>query len=325
MVTDQIEQQYRNNALRIRAIQYGIETPYGAHLKDINLENLAQIQTQLEDNLRKEYETEFSQVKNLVRKRLIISNLLIIVLAGISGYFLAGITLDPIQQTVEEQKRFIADASHELKTPITALQTSLEVNLNNKNLDKNVKQIFKENLEEVESLSNLTKNLLNLARYQANASVLTCEEFDLKEIINKVSKKFQPLAKKKEISITLKLDSSKISADIQKIEELLSILIDNAIKYTNPKGKIIVSNFSDKKNIYFTVKDNGVGICQIAQQHIFSRFYRSDTSRCKNNETGFGLGLSIAQNIVDLHHGQIKFKSKEDVGTEFTVKLPYKQ
>lgn len=254
---------------------------------------------------------------------LIYTNGLILVFSAGAGYFLAGKTLNPIENAMEEQKRFVADASHELKTPLTALITTTEVMLNDKKLNlESAKKALKENLSEAENLKYLTESLLSLAAYQQNEGSFPQNKVNIKDIVNKSIKTLGPQARRKNIKIT---DNSKkiiFNANVEMMQKLLTIILDNAIKYTLKNGKVSISTKKTKKNIVISIKDNGVGIAKKDLDHIFDRFYRADLSRSKSKSHGFGLGLSIAKDIAQLHNGKINVQSEPQKGSTFSIKLP---
>ena len=250
-------------------------------------------------------------------------NGVILLFSGVGGYYLAGRTLQPIESALEEQKRFVADASHELKTPLTALQTSIEVALRDKKLNlKNARKILKESLDDIGNLTSLSNNLLILARMQSNDQSLVLQKVEMKNLIEEVIKKFKPMAKKKGVSIKLKTKNEKFRADKNSLFKLMAILVDNAIKYTPKGGKVTISSKKVGKWLEIKVKDTGVGISEKDLPHIFERFYRANSSRSKTDTDGFGLGLSIAKRIVELNKGTIKVESKVGKGSTFAIKLP---
>ncbi len=251
------------------------------------------------------------------------TNAVILGISAAAGYFLAGKTLAPIEKAMEEQKRFVADASHELKTPLTALQTSIEVALRDKKLKlKDAKKTLQGSLTDIDKLTNLSNNLLALARMQQNGQNLVFEKVNIKKVVDEIAQKFTPLAKKKKVTLTTKTKNYSLKANQESLEKLISILLDNAIKYTPAKGKVNVSVQKEGKCLILKVKDTGIGIAKKDLPHIFDRFYRVDTSRSKTKADGFGLGLSIAKEIVKLHHGSISVSSQLGKGATFAVKLP---
>jgi signal transduction histidine kinase len=265
---------------------------------------------------------DIQEAKEKILFFLAYTNLTILVFSSFAGYFLAGKTLSPIEKSMEEQKRFIADASHELKTPLTALQTSIEVSLRDKKLNlKDSVLTLKESLNDVKNLTNLTNDLLSLTRYQQTGSSLKFEKTDLKKVTVNTVNKILPISKRKNIQI--KVNATDVFAKVNRegIEKLFTILIDNAVKYTPEKGSVSVFLKKQGKHAVWQIKDSGMGISANDLPRIFERFYRTDSSRSKENVAGFGLGLSIAKEIVDLHKGSIWVKSQIGKGSKFNVKL----
>ena len=263
-----------------------------------------------------------SEFKRDLIMQLVGVNSVIMVIVASSSYFLSGLTLQPIQRAHEEQKRFVSDAAHELKTPITALKTSLEVNLMDKKLDVYGKSILKENLEDVSGLEKLTESLLKLAR--VNGSGLSRKNVNLSHVISEAVKYMSPLAKKKHI--TVKTNGLKNSAIIRGDEgsllDLLIIFLDNAIKYSEKNSTVIISLVQDDKQVFLSVTDEGIGISAEHIDKIFDRFYRADQSRSKGSASGYGLGLSVAQKIIIQHNGRVSVNSTVKKGTTFTSTFP---
>lgn len=268
----------------------------------------------------------FEEASNRIKLTLIVVNLAILGISGVAGYFLAGRTLRPIKQMVDEQNRFITDASHELRTPLTSLMTSIEVNLRNKKLNlQNAKNLLQSNLEQTYSLRALSDDLLSLSQYQTKNGNTKFEQINLEKIVEEAIKRVIPLASKKYIKI---LDNTKdfiFEGDQKGLTDVLVILLDNAIKYSPQNSSIqILSRISDH-SVLVSVKDQGMGISEEDLPHIFDRFYRADKSRTKQQISGYGLGLSIAKKIINLHKGEISLESKIGKGTEFTIQIPKKQ
>jgi two-component system, OmpR family, sensor histidine kinase CiaH len=253
---------------------------------------------------------------------LILINLGILGIAGIAGYFLAGRTLRPIKEMMDEQNRFVADASHELRTPLTSLKTSIEVNLRNKDLTlRQAKELIKSNLEEVELLRVLSDGLIRLTYYQKPNGNIIFEKVTLEEIADNAVGKITAMAMANKIKINLKIGKLQVKGDRKSLTELLVILLDNAIKYSKPNSsvKILASEINNRAVI--AVSDEGIGIDKKDLPHIFDRFYRAEKSRSKKDVSGYGLGLSIAKKIVEIHNGTIAVKSEKGEGATFTVTL----
>ncbi len=272
----------------------------------------------------------FAEDLEFAKKRVLIIlfyiNGVILILSGAAGYFLAGKTLKPIEEAMEEQKRFVSDASHELRTPLAALKTSIEVALREKKMTmKEAVKVLKSSLEDIDNLQKLTDDLLSLAQNEKNESLTTFSEVDIAEAINHAYKSVQPLAKRKGVTIAIEAKKHFVEGDSKSLEKLMTIFLDNAVKYTPRKGRVAVITREDHKNVVVEIKDTGIGIDKKDIPHIFDRFYRVEQSRSKTKVPGFGLGLSIAKKIVDLHNGSINVTSALGKGTSFIIKLPFKQ
>jgi len=265
-----------------------------------------------------------------VRRRTLISlgiiNSVILLTAGGLGYFLAGRTLLPIAEMVDEQNRFISDASHELKTPLTSLKSTFEVFLRDKKPSfSDAKEIIAESVEEVNKLQKLSEGLLSLAHLKNHQNPLHIININLKTHIEKAVKRIAPLAQTNHIAIKKNIGSIELQADPDSLSEVWTILLDNAIKYSPNTSTINVSAKKSKNCVLITVEDQGIGIAQKDLEHIFDRFYRADSARIKTGANGFGLGLSIAKKIIEAHHGTIYAQSGRKAGTTIVVKLPLKQ
>ncbi len=261
--------------------------------------------------------------KQRLQLMLIVLNAGILSFSAIGGYYLAGRTLRPIKEMLDQQNQFITDASHELKTPLTALKTEIEVSLRDQKMTlREAKNLLYSNLEEVNSLQNLSESLIKLS--QNNSAIPS----DFQEIINikdesdQAVKKVTPLAKKKKIQIENNIQSEFIKAIKNNFTELITIFLDNAIKYSPVKTTISLQSKKSDGVVNISISDQGIGIPKSEQSQIFNRFYRSDLSRSKLQSDGYGLGLSIAQKIVSSLHGKIEIESVENKGTTFIVSLP---
>jgi len=252
-----------------------------------------------------------------------IINGFILLISGSLSYFLAGRTLLPIQKMTEEQKQFISDASHELRTPITALKAMLEVSLRDPKLDLvESKKVLINAIYSTNQLKTLSDSLLELNHFNNHQPVLNLSPFSIKNLMSEPVKKIKPKADKKQITIKLNPIKGKINVDAQKIEELFLIILDNAIKYSPKSSQIKFIVTKTKRNIIFKIIDQGIGISQKDLPHIFDRFYRADNARTKNSISGYGLGLSIAKKIVESHSGKLEVSSKVNSGTTFAIYLP---
>lgn len=269
------------------------------------------------DQPQKESETiEFARIRIITALGFI--NLAILVLSGVGGYILAGITLDPISKMVDEQKEFVSNASHELRTPLTSLKTQIEVALRDKKMTfKDAKDLLKSSLDDVNGMQKLSNYLLKLNKYDINTKI-EITNLDLAQVVLNVIDNHIPQATNKGIKINEKIEQSFVKGNEESISELAAILIDNAIKYSGKSNKI---NVSVTKKGTLIVKDFGVGISEQDLPHIFDRFYRADASRSKVKTEGYGLGLSIAKSISEKIGAKIKVTSSPGKGSIFTVQF----
>jgi two-component system, OmpR family, sensor histidine kinase CiaH len=264
--------------------------------------------------------------KNRIKLALIAVNLIILGTAGVAGYFLAGKTLKPISDMIDDQRRFISDASHELRTPITALKSEIEVNLRDEGLTlADSKKILKSNLEEANNLQNLSDKLIKLTRYGRDTNHFVPRQIDLADVAKASIKQISALAKDKKITLVNKVPRIKIEAEKESLTELFIIFLDNAVKYSPPRKKVEVEARKTDGHVVINFVDRGIGIAESDLPHLFDRFYRGDKSRTKSETSGYGLGLAIAKEIVERHGGDIKVKSKSGLGTTFSVSLPKNQ
>mgnify|MGYP001583433863 FL=1 len=254
---------------------------------------------------------------------LLIINGGIFILAGGLAYFLAGRTLKPIREMVDEQNRFVTDASHEFRTPLTAIKTSLEVGLRDKNLTiKEARTLIRESIDEVNKLQSLSDRLLQLAQYQTQSPPFAFEQVSISAIVDPALRQIEPLARLKKITIINKTDDLKITGHPESLSDLLVILLDNAVKYSSAEKTVEISAKKTEKTVQIKVIDQGMGIEDKDMPKLFNRFYRADTTRTKTDRSGYGLGLAIAKRIVENHFGKITVESQPGKGSIFTVSLP---
>lgn len=241
----------------------------------------------------------------------------------VCSLFLAKRALVPIQQSWQRQKNFVADASHELRTPLTVIQTNMDIVVDNPNDTVENNMIWLQNIQaECKLMAKLVEDLLFLARADSEQPVIYMENFELSNALKEALDPFQPAAGQHNLRLNKKLGRHvNFYGDQMRIKQLVSILIDNAIKYTPSGGDINLQLNDNPDNIEIIVSDTGEGIEPEHLTKIFERFYRVDKARARESG-GTGLGLSIAELIVKEHHGTIKVRSKAGSGTAFTVSFP---
>lgn len=232
------------------------------------------------------------------------------------GYFV----VQGVSQIVELNQmktEFVAIASHQLRTPLTSLGWTTGA-LEKTDMNSKQKELLLAIKESHQRMVELVNNLLNVSRIEQGKIKLIKEKFSVNKLIKETIKEFSSLAKARNVKIKLieTIDELPLRADKEKIRIIISNIINNAILYSKAQGKIKISL---KKNL-ISIKDNGVGIPKEQQKLIFEKFFRSDNI-LKRQTQGTGLGLYIAKALVESHKGKIWFKSKENQGTTFYIKL----
>jgi signal transduction histidine kinase len=223
---------------------------------------------------------------------------------------------------IEEQQRFVSDASHELKTPLTSLKSAFEVFLRDEKSNlTDAKQLVKESISEVDKLQKLSESMLNLTGAEVFDKTRKLETVNLGDVITLAVKRVEALAKKK--GITIDSDNQKIMVKGVKDEliDIAVILLDNAIKYSDSESQVEIRSARNETQGILEVKDWGMGIDKNDQEKIFDRFYRADTSRSKESKNGYGLGLAIAKKLAEANKASISVKSALGKGSVFTLKL----
>ena len=221
----------------------------------------------------------------------------------------------------ETRQKFISDISHEFQTPLTAIQGFANI-LKDEDLPKSQRQKYANIiLYNSKRLSSLAKNMLQLTLLDREEIELELTNYSLVEQMNRVISTQENQAMEKNIEIVFEMPKKEIfiEGDEQRLEQVWTNIISNAIKYTNEGGLITITMKKNSKDIEISIEDTGIGMSKEVVSHIFERFYREDKAR---NVEGNGLGLAIVKSIVDLHHGKIDILSQVDVGTNFIVRLP---
>ncbi|RRG18886.1 sensor histidine kinase [Weissella viridescens] len=229
----------------------------------------------------------------------------------------------PIMRSWKQQRRFVADAAHEFKTPMTVIQNDLERMLEHPQ-DTVMDQV--ENvagaLTEVRHLNNLIGDMLTLAQSDADVPMFKFDDFDLAETVNEVGDIFKFSAEERDQKLEIDVpETLPMYGDEQRIRQLLIILIDNAQKYAGPDSVVTVKAEQKNNSIKLSVSDTGSGVTDEQKKHLFDRFYRVDKARSRTSG-GHGLGLSIAKWVVQGHHGTIQVVDTVPHGTTFNIVLP---
>jgi two-component system OmpR family sensor kinase len=231
------------------------------------------------------------------------------------------VMLSRLEYGFNSQRQFIEDLAHELKTPLSVLRGELEVTLKKMRSAPEYERVLASSLEEVNRISKIVADLLLLARFDSSQMVLKMRSLDLGAMVQRLCQDIKILADEKNIRLSfLPREQIQVFGDEEKLKRLFINILDNAIKYTQPHGEVIVDMHKEGARASVSVTDTGVGIPQEELKYIFNRFYRVDKSR---SQGGFGLGLSIAKSIAEAHHGKIEVVSTLHKGTIFSIFLPF--
>ena len=231
-----------------------------------------------------------------------------------------------LQKVDASRQEFVANVSHELKTPLSSMKVLIESLLFQENVpEETYKEFLADTNSEIDRLTVIINSLLVLVKLDRKVVPINAEITNMNELLADIVKRLKPLANKRKIELVYD-EEKEVNAevDVVKITLALTNLIENGIKYNRDEGLVKIKLDSDHQNAYISIEDNGIGIPEDEQNKVFDRFYRIDKTR--DRETGgTGLGLSITQRTVLLHNGSIKLTSKENEGTMFVVRLPLKQ
>ena len=226
--------------------------------------------------------------------------------------------LNRIENSIEQQKQFTADASHEMRTPLTIIKGTLEVLLRKERTPEQYEKKINEVITQTDRLSYLFDQLLQLARAESNNTIIKKEKIILKEKIDHLINGGDLLLNKNQIKYNIP-SNCLVFADAALLDRILENIISNAIKYNTPNGNITFE-WNEKSNSLL-IKDEGIGISKDQQPYLFNRFYRADNSRSSETK-GNGLGLSIVKKLCELQHIKISVESAENKGTSFTLQFP---
>lgn len=243
---------------------------------------------------------------------------------SVFSWFFTGRLLRPLQQNHENQMQFIASASHELRTPLSAILATNECCITASPQEQ--AGFFQTIRKEGRRMNTLIDDLLTLAHSDSGRFLIEKKEVELDTLCTNAYEAFEPLCRQKKLTLSLTLPDvplPRLSCDPDRIAQVLSILLHNAVSYTPENGFVTLSLTcrQDRKNLFeITVSDTGVGIPDSDKKRIFSRFYRAEKSRSTKGH--FGLGLSIAYEIISAHHGRISVQDNLPCGSVFVVRLP---
>lgn len=270
------------------------------------------------DVLRDIREQRASQAKSNVLGNLLVLNAITLMIGACASYLFARRTLLPVEHAMTAQSRFTSDASHELRTPLAVMRTENEIALREKKPSiQKLSQIIESNLEEIERLQLLTDRLLALSSNQP----LVFTTFSVGEAAHSAALRHTTAAKQQHITLNVTAADLTAYGDSETVSDIISILIDNAIKYSPKDTTVTVAAHSHGSGIDLTVADQGNGISGDDIEHIFDRFYRADQSRSKDIVEGHGLGLALARRLSELNHATLTVTNRAPNGAVFTLRL----
>ena len=254
------------------------------------------------------------------RTRFLLIDIGATILLGIFAWFFTGILLKPIAENQQKQAMFVAAASHELRTPLSVILSAAECcrDAAPERQEGFIRTIYQEGLR----VSSLVTDMLTLSQSDSHRFPVRKEPTELDTLLMNSYEAFEPLAREKSIQLSLTLPDGALplcNVDLERISQVIAILLHNAISYTPNQGRIELSLARHKERFAVSVQDNGIGISDADKKRIFDRFYRVEKSR--NRKDHFGLGLSIAHEIVKAHGGSIQVTDAEGGGSCFTVIL----
>lgn len=247
---------------------------------------------------------------------------LMVTISGIAAVFISKRTLGPLKEFVQKQVDFVSDASHELRTPLAVVQSKIETILASPN--KTVFEVSEDlavSLSEINRLNKLANELLTLARNDKNSIEVNLEVCNLNEVIKDIIEPFKEITQIHNREFEYEAYECYAKVDKDKLKQIMIILIDNAIKYTNEEDKITIYVYSLSNEVCIEVVDTGVGMSEEAIKHVFERFFREDKARSRATG-GTGLGLAIASTLVSLHKGSIRAEHNRPKGSRFIISLP---
>ena len=262
-------------------------------------------------------------MKNLIMTSMVVGIFAFLAFLLLS-FLLSNWALQPVQNAWDQQKQFVADASHELKTPLTVILADSDILLTHANdtIDQQKKWIH--NIQsEAQRMKKLVESLLFLAKSDANRLPVEFQNINFSDIVWNCILPFESIAYEHGIHLHSEIENDvMVYGNEAQLKQVMMIFLDNAVKYTPVKGRIFVQLKRNSDKIICKIHNTGTYISKEEQAHIFERFYRCDKARV--HEGGYGLGLPIAKSIIDAHHGQVQIESNEVEGSCFQCILPLK-
>jgi signal transduction histidine kinase len=247
--------------------------------------------------------------------------LVALLLAGVGGLLISRRAMQPVRGAFHRQRAFVADASHELKTPLTLIKLDAEMVVREPTSPRN-RKVIENQLSEIDRMNTLVSDLLVMARLDADKLGVSRETFDLAKIIAETADRFILRAAEEEILLDIEVPGELPAlGDPRRTGQILAALLDNAIRFTPSGERVTVAGRSDDSRVEASVTDTGPGISSEHLSHVFERFYRADTAR-RRSSGGTGLGLAIARDLAAIQGGELVVSNAKNGGASFTLSLP---
>jgi signal transduction histidine kinase len=271
--------------------------------------------------LGKPIEDQLKILNQFLEGLLIIGSASIIVL-GFGSWWLAGRMLASAQKAWDSQQEFVANASHELRAPLTLIRAGSDAALRKSTRNSSVKNLLGDVVSEVDHMNHLVEDLLLMSRLDIGKLKMVNEVVPLEELAGEIERQYIPIMAEKLIDFTVQSEPLKLFGDKVRLRQVILILLDNALRHTPVKGNILLTFKEQDNHTVISVSDSGEGIPAKHLPHVFERFYQAESDR-RDGNTGSGLGLSIAKSIVEAHGGKISIQSEMKVGTTVICSFPF--
>jgi len=243
-------------------------------------------------------------------------------LASILSFYLARLTLEPVEEIYTLQEKFVGDVAHELRTPLTVIKAGAETMLRSERSVGEYKTFVSESLEEIERIITLTNDLLSLLQHKL-VGTRDIVSVDFSAVVESYVSQIKAFARDKKITFTEHVKSDVfVRGAAHDLARLVMNILKNAVDYNKEGGVVTVALSQEEGMAVLTITDTGIGMTPDDVLHIFERFYKADSARVQTKSSGTGLGLSIVKEIIDAHDGSIEVTSTLGSGTTITVSLP---
>jgi signal transduction histidine kinase len=243
--------------------------------------------------------------------------------ALLGGLFMAGRAMRPARESFQRQRAFVADASHELKTPLTLIRADAEMVLYRGHLNQEDQKLVEHALAETDRMDGVLSDLLLVARLDAGKLEVAEKPFDLVPVLSEEAGRFGARAAAKGVRLEVRVPGElPASGDPKRTGQILAVLLDNAVRFAPPEGSIVVCGSLDDRWAEASVKDTGPGISKEHLPRVFDRFYRAEISRARGKGAGTGLGLAIARDLARSQGGDLVAESARAEGATFRLRLP---